>query len=1101
MSFFSLANRSSLLRSGLAVVIALAPLSAVAQFTSGIQGTVTDTSNGVVPKSRVTLTNVDTGVSQNGRTNNEGLYYFNRLSPGNYTITVEAAGYQTSKVNAKLTTDQLSAVDVKLSLGKENTIISVTAESSQGLNTDETRLQYTLGTREISDLPLPSRATLSLLRVAPGVTGVQENDTNITVNRTQPNANANGRSSIGNLYLLDNIPVNSELASIDGNGNGSFGSVSIVPNPDMIAEIALQTTTFSVENSASSSLQTSLTTKSGTNLFHGDVDYTYTGTPFGAVGDFQAPTPFRHQFVSAALGGPIWKDHTFFFGDYQNQQISSPTTGVVQDETDQFVAWAQTVYPNSQNLNMGMARFRPTAATGVTISQYGRDADPTNCDTAAIYVPCGLPVVQSGLLATATAINGSQYIFRLDHAIRDGNDKFYASFFRFDQNGNSPSERPGFDGQTPSTAYYLAAGYVHVFTSNLLNQANFGATRFAFDFTPTPHSQEQVTVPYLNLVGGSFPGIIPKFVYSLKEHAYYGRDVVSYVKGKHSLTFGFQGSYVNENDDHSSIYGRPFLQLAGSYTTFLNDISNLEQIYTLSAQTGKFVPQYFGSQTTRYGLYAQDAWKVTPNLLITAGIRWDDFGNPTNYGPLSQPYANVFLANGPNLIAQAADASSEITGAVFSGRLNKNFLPRASFAYAPTADKKLSIHGGVGLYEDDVNLQTVSGNLSTQPPVRLSLALGPYGGGPIPALVSYGTNDVTAPYGFQFPTIPINGFTPRGGLVGVPTGLYGVSRDLTPEKTLLFNAGIDQQVGQGLVFGLLYSGSHSYDQYVTTDLNTFNGRTYSGVRPNTDFQAIDLYRNQGYGNYNALIATVRDHIGTLDFQASYTWAHSLGTPINYYTDQTNLSSQYANTAADVRNRFTLSEVYEVPRLFHNRAANEIIGGINISNILVAESGTPFTVADANGGSSYADDFNQDGTGIDLPNYNGKRRGGWSRNQFRAGVFNSVGVNNVFTAPTPGPGVEGNAGINSFGGPGYFDLDSTISKRILLPWFRDGHSSLVIRAEALNTINRANLQLVTALASGDLNASTYQVGNPNATIGQAQAAGQPRIIQIGGRFEF
>ena len=175
----------------------------------------------------------------------------------------------------------------------------------------------------------------------------------------------------------------------------------------------------------------------------------------------------------------------------------------------------------------------------------------------------------------------------------------------------------------------------------------------------------------------------------------------------------------------------------------------------------------------------------------------------------------------------------------------------------------------------------------------------------------------------------------------------------------------------------------------------------------------------------------------------------------------------------------------------------------LRRFIVAHPGTLWfeRVGDANGYASAADDFNEDGSkGIDIPNYNGIRHEGWSRAEYKAGVFGPQ-VNTLFTAPTPGPGVEGNAGINRFRGPGYFDLDTGLSKRIQLPWLSGQHSTLQLRAEAINTFNRANLFLSTAIAQGNLNASTYQVGNTNANLGQAQSAGQGRIIQVGGRFEF
>ncbi|NYF87986.1 outer membrane receptor protein involved in Fe transport [Edaphobacter lichenicola] len=1052
-----------------------------------------------MPNATVILTNTDTNISQTSTSSPSGQYYFNRLPPGPYRVTVEAKGFAKTVRDAQLTTEQTAGIDIQVAINGTNDTVTVSAEDSHGLNLDETRLQYTLSAREIEEFPLQNRSTLSLLRSAPGATGIDEGQVNIPVNRTTSGESANGRSNAGNLYLLDFIPVNSQIGGFtqtDTNGAGP-GAVTIVPHPDMVQEIALQTTTFSVENGTSSGIQTSITTKSGANKFHGDADYTYTGTPFAAVAPFGVKTPFRKQFVSGALGGPIWKDRTFFFGSYFNQQVGTPNAGFQTYYSNDFIAWGLAHYPNSQNIAKGLAPFpADRAISNAQVTLRGSDVD-SSCDpsgTSATVIPCSLAINQQSPFATPQTDNGAQYNFRLDHTLRSGKDRLYASFFRFDQNSVSARIQSTYDGQTPSTGYYIAGNYTHEFSSSLLNQASFGQTRFAFNYAPTAHSTVLLTVPYVNGCGGCGGGNVSQFLETQAEHQTYGRDTVSYVKGRHNMTFGFQGSYNNEFADQSALYGRVFLQLSFGIYNFLDDVTNGQQIYTLSAQNGKFLPQLFGAQGSRFGLYAQDAWKITPHLLLTYGLRWDDYGNPASYGKNAEPYANVVLGSGSSLQQQVANASSVSVSNVYASSRNKNFLPRASVAYTlPGTNNNTLLHAGAGLYSDDLTLTLVANNLPTQPPTRLSIS---QFGITTPSL--YGNSTVQGPpggnpYGFVLPTVPVFGFSKKGAPLDAngnpqPYGLNGTDPNVKPQKAVLYNIGIEQQMPAKLVFGLLYSGSYGYDQIVQTDVNTYPGLTAdpANQRYNTDFAQIKFFRNAGISNYNALIATARQTIGKLTYQASYTWGKSLGDPNVSFTDQYNIHSQYSNLNGDIRNRFSLSQVYEVPAKFHQTALNEVLSGWSINNSIIAQSGSPFSIATTSG----AHDYNQDGVQYDLPVYSGTKRSFSRSDERRAGYSQtSVFAGGAADFSTPSGLGEGQGNKqNTFRGPGYFTLDTGLSKNFQIKWWGAEHSTFTLRGEALNILNYANY------------------GNPDpsfddSTLGYVQTAHQGRIIQLGGRFQF
>ena len=1100
------------------LLLSLFCLPALGQFSATVQGTVLDPGGATVPGATVKLTNRDTNISQTFTTKSSGEYFFNRLAPGPYSITVDARGFEKSVSEVILTTEQTAGVNFRLQIGSEQSTVTVSSEGSHDLNPDETRLQYTLSASEIEEFPLQNRSTIGLLRATPGATGINENSENVPVNRQSAGLSVGGRSDAGNVFILDNVVINSQLGRPDGLALNS-GEAAITPHPDMIAEIALQATTFSVENGAGSGIQTSITTKSGTNLFHGDADYTYTGTPFAAIAPFEAgTTKFRRQYAGGALGGPILKNRTFFFGSYFNQQVGQPNTSLSTYFAPEFVAWASAAYPNSQNISQGLVPFPAARAVNVKTLLTGMDEDSAGCGTTPTSVPCATPVWNSASFAAPQTNNGAQYNFRLDHSMREGKDRVYASLLRFDQTSNSLRVQPTFDGSTPSTGYYLGANYTHQFSPSLLNEASFGQTRFNFDYTTTPHSVDLLKLPYI--YGCTCAGLnVTQFLDNLLEHQTYGRDAVSWIKGKHNLTFGFQGSYINEFNDMSKVYGRPFFQAdyrfvvtepgvqgftfdfsgkqpTSSFYRFLGDTTDDEQIYTLSAQTGKFIPQLFGAGSVRLGAYAQDSWRVSTDLLLTFGLRWDDFGNPSLYGKNAAPFSNVILAGGSTLPARVAGASSRLVSNVYSNSSNANFLPRGAFAYSPSRmGRKMTLRGGIGLYEDDLNLSSVATNIPTQPPVRLTLDLGVFGP-PSPAPVtSYGTTTVQGPpggnpYGFQFPSLSLNGFSSKGAPLDsngniVVGDLFGVARDLKPQSAILYNFGMEQEFPGHFIFGLNYSGSHGYDQLIQADANTYTGRAKS-ARYNTDFGQIKYYRNEGASNYNALIATARQTIGPLTYQASYTWGHSLGDPVGTdLTDQSNIRSQYTNSGSDIRNRFTLIQVYEVPARFASTWLNEALAGWSVSNSVVAQSGAPFTVL------STSSDFNNDGVKYDVPAYLGTKRS-FSRTDFRASAYRQTSVFPLIDGASPfaAPSANTEGGLqNTFRGPNYFTLDTGLSKKFQLPWYGEEKATLALRGEAINILNRANY----GSPSGNYDSTS--------TLGLVQSAYQGRVIQIGGRFQF
>ncbi|MGA8110556.1 MAG: carboxypeptidase-like regulatory domain-containing protein, partial [Acidobacteriaceae bacterium] len=290
-----------------------------AQFSGTVTGTVVDPSGAVVPNAEMKLASDATGQITMATTNASGVFTFPSLAPGNYHLTTTAKGFGAVTVPVVLQTNQVMNVPVKLVVGSAVQTVNVTTQSPL-LDTADNRIQETISSRTLSNLPLAGENMISLVTLAPGVTG-----TGVTSNgspgsgrdnystETQVDASANGQGAVGNMYIVDGLDVTSSIRA---------GVLNLTPSPDSIQETSIQTNTYSVLYGRASSVQMTMTTKSGTSRYHGNAADFYTNQ------DLEATTEFTHQYppfhsnnISASVGGPVWpgKKLGFFFFEIEPQ--------------------------------------------------------------------------------------------------------------------------------------------------------------------------------------------------------------------------------------------------------------------------------------------------------------------------------------------------------------------------------------------------------------------------------------------------------------------------------------------------------------------------------------------------------------------------------------------------------------------------------------------------------------------------------------------------------------------------------------------------------------------------------------------------------------
>ena len=1071
-----------------------------AQFTTNVQGVIVDPTGAAIPRAAITLENERTGVKLAGATDASGNYRFNSLAPGTFRITATAAGFGAKTIETVLTTEQTAGVNIELTPGAANETVDVSATSGPLLNPDETRLQVTVDQKQLDELPLQNRNIYSIVTIAPGVTGfANSGSTDDFANENRVQASANGHYASGNQYVLDGFSVTSSIVG---------GTANIAPNPDSVQEAALQTNTFSVDQGQGSSIQVELTTRSGTNAFHGAVNYQYSDENLTRFGYFQKTyNPFRRHDVSVSLGGPLWKDRLFFFGSTEiKRRLVGASTGNLTAETPAFLAYGKSINPNG--LGVQLLTQYPAALvntqTRLTSGQVLGCANGVNTDSGNLG--CNLPFIVSGQNPRALPDNGRQYNYRIDGTRPSGKDRVYVNYYNTTNAAGVILARPGFDVTTTLTSYFLSANYTHTFGERLVNQASYAG--YGIDGYQA-RGANNYNVPVINITQISAPlGILngPGF---FEQRNYSGRDVASYVRGRHSFRFGAALRHENDKADFGARLARPTFTFQ-TVQELLADNPLTENGVTFDPLTGLQKLDRFGGQDTLFSFFASDDYKITPHLLLTLGLRYDDFGNVSPYGFASyNQTANIVLGKGNGYIAQITGAHAVVSpGGVYNGRRSDNFSPRGAFAYSPRPG--LSIRGGAGLYLDEIGVGQVVDRVNTNPPTfiqptfdrRVALK-------PLFSIGTVKTVDVTTvtanPFGFTLPVFPATGLDSRGGIPGTNASVNAIDPNLKLPKSINYVFGGEQGLGKSTVIGLNYSGAYLYDQLIGPNLNRAPGdlniATGQKTLPNTSFGAINLVINGGYGHYDALIATLRQSRGEwLSYEASYTWSHARDTGIaglrsalsigqDDYPDPTNLNRYYANSSFDTRNRFTVAGYVKTPYKHQGFAWKQLLDNYELSTIAVGQSGQPFSVFNSAAykvvnGVNVGGDYQAQGYNYAFPNRPSKI---YNNSRSKANYVNGLFAATEFTAPPVGVFVQGTETRNHYLNPALLNIDASLIKAFSGS-VRDHAIALKVRGDFYNVLNRTNL---TGVAS-DLS---------SASFGRSTGNYQPRTIQLGARVEF
>lgn len=1090
------------------LVLLAAPV--FAQFTASIQGEVQDQSGAGVAKATLQLVNVATGVTKAATTDQSGNYRFVSIAPGNYKITVEAPGFSKAETNITLLTEQNLNVPISLKVGSANESVVVTTQAPV-IDTADSRTQLTLENEGVAQLPIVGRNLVTLVTMAPGVSGLGTSTSGSPASgvdnystEEQVDASANGQGQNNNQYIIDGLDVTSGIRQ---------GVLNLTPQPESIQETSVQVNTFSVEHSRAAGLQTIFTTKSGTDQFHGTASdwFNYQGM-FASQHFVGYPyKPFHSNNMDFAVGGPIFPHHdSFFYFAVEPLRSSASAGGSVTFAAPEFISFASSNYPDTVGTHV-LSTYVPTGVTGVTVQQTAADVFGTSCGTTdgKNGVPCDLPMINVGSFGATQIRNGTQYFARIDQGFKK--ERIYVSLFRTLLDTGAASPMPQFSALNHTWQVAGQAAWTHTFSLNTLNEATAGISRVegVLGSGAKDYTVPSISVNGINADGGQAYGVgfaQGDFI----QHNWHWRDVLTHVRGTHTLKFGYEGWYGDDVEPFQGPWSQPkfgfdnLLQLAQDAPRYENGIM-------YNPATGTQQLWNWDAAARTFGLFVEDTWKARKNLTLTLGLRYDDSGNPWSKSA-STVFGNFYFGTGDTRQQQIANGYAKPTKNALLHSVDNLWSPRAGFAWDPTGNGQWSVKGGMGLYANWLTSANVQEEFRGSPPGLIQASFS--AGTDTPPIFGLG-NSSKPPFGFTFPTFQ-GGLDTKGGVVGRNFPIGGINPLLKSPWAYIWSLSVQRELTRALAATVGYSGSHSWNMVgngnaiglvsygvdintVPGDLITHQSLVRSGL--NSSFGAINYADNDRYANYNGVFFDVRGRFSRGFIDASYTRSSSKDDGLAYPTAD-NPGQYYAPSIFDVPNRFSLSWNYSLKGLNDgNGAAGKLTGGWGLSGTTIFQSGYPFTASNFNGYApicqntgndapacpsaanpavgfqSYSGDYNADGNNLDYPNATSYKQSTDNKSWLTGAVPKS-------NFAIPDFGTEGNEKPMQFRGPNFFETNANV--------YKDNHLTeridFQIRFEFFNLFNRANY------ANVDTNF-------PDGSFGAATGSHEPRFWQIGGRLSF
>ncbi len=1052
-----------------------------------LTGIVTDPTGATVAGAKVTAINAGTNLSHDAVSDSSGTYTIPSLTPGEYRLEVEQPGFKKIVLSGiVLQVAQEARVNVPLQVGQVSESVTV-ASAAPLVNSENATVGSVISEKRVLDMPLNGRNFMQLTLLTGGISeGGSSNAKGSILNKGFA-PSAAGMPAAENSYLLDGAD----------NTEAFFKTYNLSPSVDAVREFKIQIGQYSAEYGAGGGAVVNVATKSGTNEFHGAAWEFVRNNAFDARNFFLKPTQsisalHQNQF-GAAGGGPIIRNRTFFFGDFDLTRISQGQLGSGDVPT---AAQLSGDFSNSVPLKVIKDPLSGAPFPGNIIP--ANRISPISAALAKYYpAPNNSSPTQNFIENLAARANSNNYLIKVDHSFSQ-NENLMARYGSQSNDRYTPLTFPTIGGQLqPQRFQNSVIGLTSAFSPTLLNEAHFSYSR-TINRTQGQNTGNPIAanagVPFAPTSGSNsgFPETISlgtSAISSLSEgqpwfltvNTFQWYDGITWIHGNHSVKAGVDirriraDALIATHQNNGYTFSGQFS--GDGFADFLLGTPSTETLVLAPNQEGRF-------RTTSQAYYVLDDWKVSPSLTLNIGLRYEYYAPPvelsgltplfdTTLGGLRFPNNNTtalpwFQANRPDLPVGMLNRNSEFTPD------KNNFAPRAGFAWRPLKNESTVVRGGYGWYYGAPPTINLVQNAQTGPPSQFWVTY------------TSAVNTPTLNYGGQIGVAPDQALkTATFGLLSGPEGHF------LSAYTQQYSLSVSHQVGQTWLFEGQYLGSKTTHLENLFDYNaTTAGATALATRvPYPKWARIYGFSSGASANYNALLLSAEKRLSHgLTFKAAYTYSKALTRLGGIMTAGTNaaiqnpldLRNEASVTSDHVPHRFVSTFTYELPfgagkpigGNLHG-FANRVVGGWSVNGIITAVDGNFFspTVGTQNCNNGFQTTCRPDlianpllgGSGVDTPRWT-VAAFDWS--------------NNTAKHPAQAPRL-GSSGPNVLQGNGLEDFDLSVRKDIPV----NERFRLEFRFESFNALNHTNFANPTTAVD-------------NVNFGRTFSSSPPRLNQLG-----
>jgi hypothetical protein len=1098
-------------------------------FRGTILGTVTDSSGAAVSGATVSVKNTGTGLLRTVTTDDDGNYSAPELPIGTYSVTVEKSGFKAglvSGISVEVSTERRA--DVALQPGDVSQIVEVSGDTLPQVESTSNTLGGIIESTVVTNLPVNGRDYQKLIFLVPGVAGSPDQITD------SPGSfgvfSVNGARGRANNFLLDGTDMNDGYRNDPAiNEAGVFGTPATILPIEAIAELRVLSN-FEPEYGRSAGGVVNIVTKSGINDIHGTGFEFLRNNALDARNFFNQvgtpQNPFHNNQFGGAIGGPIHRDKTFFFVDYEAMREKGAESSTACVPTAQDIATAAAA--NGGTVNPVVAALlakNPWPAPNLGGSCLSNGADGQT------------PVTADVSLATPFSNRVDSAIVKIDHNI-NANNLLTGRYYIGDSTQSFPLALvsgglvPGYNTSTPTRVQLVSISYVSTLTPSIVSEARLGWNRFAEGFFPQDRSFNPTSIG-LDTIGPGTANAAP-YNFGLPKISISGLaplgadngdprqrvdtnwhyiDNISWKLGKHDIKFG----YEFRRTSISQMFNRGFRGTL-AFSTQTNAATGLVtetglQEFLAGTPTGGSQRQGDTNRNTfenSHAGYIQDSYRWKKNVTLNFGVRYDYFGLiQEKHGN----FTNVDTATGFGVL-------------VGQGRLYQpdynNWGPRVSVAWDVTGKGKTVVRAGYGIFYDAFSQDMFMGHL-------------PFNSGfdPGPAYSGFGPNPISSA---NVNPGPFASSTPVYGAASAMGDAFGVDPNIRTPYMQNFNLNFQQEINRKTVFQIGYVGSNGHKLLRFRDINqptqaqidaadlACNCILSYGVPrhyPTSPFFYINYQEGSANSNYNALQTSLRvtDWHG-FTTTLNYTWSHSIddasdGEDYVPNASQPNdstalIGSNRGNSNFDVRNRLTWNFVYQFPN--HKGSWQRVTDGWGLNGIVTAQSGQPFQL-----NYNFEDDFDGSGEGFARPQVVGPIHYSSDPAQFLdltsfaiPCTYPAAGGTGFANSCIPGTRHFGNEGRNSLIGPHFRQFDFSIFKDTAIT----ERIKLELRFEAYNLFNHPNFANP-YLPSFIADAAANGIGSNGRSLGALRltatgdvgigypflGSGGPRGLQVAAKISF